>query len=75
MYIQKLEVNNFRQLKNITINFEKNTSILAGPNNSGKTSLIQLMKRTLSDKKFNFNVADFNAYDLCSYPSIWYINF
>ncbi|WP_193432948.1 AAA family ATPase, partial [Pediococcus damnosus] len=63
MYIQKLEVNNFRQLKNITINFEKNTSILAGPNNSGKTSLIQLMKRTLSDKKFNFNVADFNAYD------------
>lgn len=23
MYIQKLEVNNFRQLKNITINFEK----------------------------------------------------
>lgn len=60
MYINKIEINNFRLLQESTLNLEnqedKDLSILIGRNNSGKTSFIMLfdkfLKRTSS---FNFN--------------------
>lgn len=63
LYISRISVNNYRQLKKVSINLEKHTSILAGPNNSGKTTLIQLLKRVLTEKNFNVQAYDFNIYD------------
>ena len=63
MFINKIQVNNFRQLKDITLELQKNTTVLAGPNNSGKTSVILLLKRILSEKIFSFSELDINVYD------------
>lgn len=63
MFIKKIRVQNFRQLKDVTLELQKNTTILAGPNNSGKTSFILLLKRILLEKSFGFSKDDFNAYD------------
>ena len=66
MYIKKIIVHNFKQLKNVELDLQRNTTLLAGPNNSGKTSLILLLKRML-DKNPNFTTDDFNIYD----KNIW----
>ncbi len=42
---------NFRRFEDVEILFSKNISILAGANNSGKTSLVQLLNRIFSAKK------------------------
>ena len=60
MYINKIEVNNFRLLKNSILDLEnqeeKDLSILIGRNNSGKTSFIMLFDKFLKNaSKFNFN--------------------
>lgn len=63
MFIKKIQIKNFRQLKDIEIELQENTSILAGPNNSGKTSVILLLKRIFTEKSFIFAKEDFNVYD------------
>lgn len=63
MFIKKIEVQNFRQIKNVCLELQKNTTILAGPNNSGKTSFILLLIRMFQEKSFNFLKDDFNVYD------------
>lgn len=63
MFINKIQVQNFRQLKDVELELQRNTTILAGPNNSGKTSLILLLKRMLLERNFSFSADDFNAYD------------
>ncbi|MFD3157660.1 AAA family ATPase [Haloimpatiens sp. FM7330] len=63
MYIKKIRIQNFRQLKDVELELQKNTTILAGPNNSGKTSFILLLKRMLLEKSFAFSKDDYNAYD------------
>lgn len=44
MKIKTIRIQNFRQFKDCTINFDENITMLAGANNSGKTSLIELLK-------------------------------
>lgn len=63
MYIKKFRIQNFRQLKDVELDLQKNTTILAGPNNSGKTSFILLIKRMLLERSFAFSKDDINAYD------------
>lgn len=46
-------------------------SVLAGPNNSGKTSLILLIKRVLMNTNFELKPNDYNIYD----QSQWLKNF
>lgn len=41
MYIYKLSVENFRNLKNVDIEFNKNINILYGDNAQGKTSILE----------------------------------
>lgn len=65
MFIIKIRIQNFRQLKDVELELQKNTTILAGPNNSGKTSFILILKRLLEEKSFSFSEDDLNAYDKC----------
>jgi len=46
MYITKIEIYNFRNHKNTTVDFSKNT-VLIGKNNAGKTSLLEALRFAL----------------------------
>lgn len=58
MYLKKIEIINYRQLQNVVLDFQKNLTVLAGPNNSGKTTLISVLKGIFNDKNFKFSYSD-----------------
>lgn len=59
MHITRINVKNFRMLKNFSIDLEKDLSLVIGKNNVGKTSLLLVIDKFLSaDTSFDFN--DFN---------------
>ena len=43
--IESVTIENYRQFENAKLTFDDGVTILAGANNSGKTSLIHLIKR------------------------------
>jgi len=49
--IKKLKIKNFRSLKDITIYFEDDITVLVGENDSGKTSVIDALKIMFEGKK------------------------
>lgn len=58
MKLNKIQVDNYRQLTSAGLFFEKDITVLAGPNNSGKTTLISLIKGILSDSKLKYSYSD-----------------
>ncbi len=61
MRIDKIQVSNFRSLRNLEVDLEAYLSIVVGKNNSGKTSLLLALERFLSSgvtTRFEFD--DFN---------------
>jgi putative ATP-dependent endonuclease of the OLD family len=59
MNITKIIVENFRLLKDFSIDLEKELSLVIGKNNTGKTSLLSVLDKFLNNKgKFYFD--DFN---------------
>ena len=59
MFLSKVEVRNYRSLKDISIELEDST-ILIGENNSGKTALLDIIRNILGRVAQN---ANFNEYD------------
>ena len=49
MYLSKLHIQNYRLLKNVTISFDRSLTLIVGKNNTGKTSVMSLIKFLLSD--------------------------
>lgn len=49
MKIVKLQVKNFRLLKDLTMNLEKDLSLIIGKNNCGKTSLLLVLEKFLTN--------------------------
>ena len=60
MKIKNISVINFRLLENIDLCLEKNTTLIVGRNNSGKTSLTELFRRLLAEKSPKFKLEDFS---------------
>ena len=58
MKITKIEVQNYRLLKDFSIDLEDELSLVVGKNNCGKTSLLSVMDKFLNSSSFSFN--DFN---------------
>lgn len=58
MIIRKVEIKNFRQLQTIELEFQNHLTVLAGPNNSGKTTLSMLFKNLFNSNKMIYTVAD-----------------
>ncbi len=54
MRLKKLHIENYRQFIDSTINFENDITVLAGSNNSGKTSLVELFNNIFYLKKCNY---------------------
>ena len=53
MKLKKMEIENYRQFQDAVINFDDELTVLAGANNSGKTSIIELFRRVFKDKNFS----------------------
>lgn len=61
MKIYKLEIENFRLLKNFSIDLEKELSLVIGKNNTGKTSILSVLNKFLNySEKNKFSIDDFN---------------
>lgn len=62
MFLSKITVQNFRLLKDFSIDLEKELSLIIGKNNSGKTSLLYLLDKIFHwrDKGCCIHIDDFN---------------
>jgi putative ATP-dependent endonuclease of OLD family len=49
IYIKELQIRNFKSIKDETIKFNKGLNILVGPNNAGKTNIIEAIDLLLGD--------------------------
>ena len=51
MKLSKIQVDNYRQLNKVLLFFQEDITVLAGPNNSGKTTFNSLVKGVLGENK------------------------
>lgn len=65
MHIHKVTINNFRLLANVELALEPDSTVIVGRNNSGKTSLAEVIRRFLVDTNATFQIEDFSnaSYD------------
>ncbi|WET01921.1 AAA family ATPase [Flavobacterium sp. YJ01] len=59
MEIRKIRIKNFRLLKDFKLDLENNLSLIIGKNNTGKTSLLSVLEKFLTDKS-TFSINDFH---------------
>ena len=48
MYLAKLGVSNFRRLKSVSLEFAPGLNVLVGPNNVGKTAIVDALRSLLA---------------------------
>ena len=65
MHIHKVTARHFRLLAEVELVLEERTTLLVGRNNSGKTSLSEVIRRFLVDQNPKFQIEDFSnaSYD------------
>ena len=61
MHISKVKVKNFRLLADVELFLETDTTLVVGRNNSGKTSLSEVIRRFLVDPGPKFQMEDFSG--------------
>lgn len=61
MRIESVEIKNFRLLADATLALEEQTTVIVGRNNSGKTSLSEVIKRLMTDANASFHLEDFSS--------------
>lgn len=63
MRVTKIKIENFRLLKNITVDIENNLSLIIGKNNCGKTSFLLCLEKFIggSASKNQFTFEDLNS--------------
>lgn len=68
MYIQRIQIRNFRLLRDVRLSLEKRTTVIVGRNNSGKTSLTEVFRRLLQENAPSFQLEDFS---LAAHEDFW----
>ena len=65
MNITSAKIKNFRLLSDVELALEKETTVIVGRNNSGKTSLTEVIRRFLGNDSPSFQLEDFsiNCYE------------
>jgi putative ATP-dependent endonuclease of OLD family len=61
VYISKIAIRNFRLLAKIELGLEDRTTVIVGRNNSGKTSMSEVIRRFLDKDKAVFQLEDFSS--------------
>lgn len=64
MKLVEMSIRNYRQFEKADISFDDGITVLAGANNSGKTSLITLIKNVFNDEKVVYCESDIPAKNL-----------
>ncbi|MEX5257676.1 ATP-dependent endonuclease [Kocuria arenosa] len=59
--VSSLKIENFRLLRNVDVKLSEKTTVLVGRNNTGKTSLAEVLGRFLQSKDFGLTLADFSS--------------
>lgn len=60
MKLQRVQIKNFRLLRKVELNLEDQTTLIVGRNNSGKTSLCEVVRLFTSDHQPAFSIQDFS---------------
>ncbi|MBW8830756.1 MAG: ATP-dependent endonuclease [Burkholderiales bacterium] len=60
MRLKNVAIKNFRLLQDVSLVLEGRTTVVVGRNNSGKTSLTEVMRRVLEDGSPTFRLEDFS---------------
>ncbi len=68
MRIERVKIQNFRLLQNVSLGLEDGTTLIVGRNNCGKTSIAEVFRRLLSDRTPSFRLEDFS---LGSHEEFW----
>ena len=68
MQLKKIEIRNFRLLHKVELLLEKQTTVIVGRNNSGKTSLTEVVSRVLGERNAVFALEDFSS---ASHDCFW----
>jgi len=55
MYLKKIEISNFRLWKKANIDLEKQSTVIVGKNNTGKTSLMDLTQLLVNNRSISFD--------------------
>lgn len=65
MHIHKVAINNFRLLSDVELALEADSTLVVGRNNSGKTSLAEIIRRFMKESNPIFQIEDFSntSYD------------
>ncbi len=61
MRIHRVQIKNFRLLADVELALEDQTTVVVGRNNSGKTSLSEVMRRFLIESNPTFQIEDFSS--------------
>ena len=75
MKLVEMSVSNYRQFEKADISFDDGITVLAGANNSGKTSLITLIKNVFNDEKSIYCESDIPAKNMQKWINIVYPTF
>jgi putative ATP-dependent endonuclease of OLD family len=63
MYLAKIAIENFRNYKNIDIDFNDGINVIIGPNNAGKTNLIKALSLPIDPQGIKrLDIDDFNKH-------------
>ncbi len=68
MHLSNIHIENFRLLKNVDITLDRNLTLFVGKNNTGKTSILDVMILLLDSSK---NTLDFDDYPLPARHSLY----
>ena len=60
-YLTYLKIHHFKSIEDLELKDLSHINIIVGANNSGKTSLINLIKNIFVDDKLNYNMSDIPA--------------
>jgi predicted ATP-dependent endonuclease of OLD family len=60
MKLNRAKIKNFRLLRDVELVLEDQITLIVGRNNSGKTSLSEIIRRFTSDKNATFQIQDFS---------------
>lgn len=75
MQLKKIKIKNYKKLINIDLCFEKDVTLIAGPNNAGKTSIIEILKFLLDDTKEKIELTELNTKLLDEWIENFYNNY
>lgn len=75
MQIKKIKISNYKKLLNIELNLENDITLIAGPNNAGKTSIVEIFKFIFTDNKNKIELSELNTKLLNDWIQTFYTNY